>query len=141
MGDLKEEELNYTVIIEDPDHPAREKPKRKGKRPPKLLALVHQSGCTGCEVCIAGCPVDSIEIIPGPDPQNPSFQQLVEIDLARCIGCQNCAEDCPWDTITMYHHDDTFKVWGKETSKSLLYKEEEQEETQQEEELEKESGT
>ena len=45
-----------TTLVENPFHTARLKPARKGKRPPKLLAVVHQSGCTGCEVCIAGCP-------------------------------------------------------------------------------------
>ena len=109
------------LIIENPFHTARLKPKRKGKRPPKLLAVVHQSGCTGCEVCIQGCPVDSIELVPGPNPLNPQFNQTVEIDLARCIGCQNCSVDCPWETIMMYEHDDAFTAWSSETLKSELY--------------------
>ena len=111
-------------IVENPFHPAKLKAKRKGKRPPKLIAVVHQSGCTGCEVCIAGCPVDSIELVPGPNSQNPGFGQMVEIDIARCIGCQNCSQDCPWETITMYEHDDCFHAWEGETLKSGLYMEE-----------------
>lgn len=109
------------ILVENPFHPARLKPKRKGKKPPKLIAVVHQSGCTGCEVCIAGCPVDSIELVPGPDSSNPGFRQMVEIDIARCIGCQNCSQDCPWETITMYEHNDSFIAWGNETLKSSLY--------------------
>lgn len=109
------------VLVENPFHTARLKPKRKGKKPPKLLAVVHQSGCTGCEVCIAGCPVDSIELVPGPNPANPQFQQTVEIDLARCIGCQNCSQDCPWETITMYNSEDAFIAWGNESLNSELY--------------------
>lgn len=109
------------IVLENPYHTARFKPKRKGKKPPKLLAVVHQAGCTGCEVCIAGCPVDSIELVPGPDPSNPVFNQMVEIDLARCIGCQNCSQDCPWETISMYQHDDAFTAWGNETFASELY--------------------
>ena len=109
------------IIVENPFHTARLKPKRKGKKPPKLLAVVHQSGCTGCEVCIQGCPVDSIELVPGPNPENPQFGQMVEIDLARCIGCQNCSVDCPWETITMYEHDDAFTAWSSETLASELY--------------------
>lgn len=114
-----------SVKVENPFHTARVKAKRKGKKPPKLLAVVDQAGCTGCEVCIAGCPVDSIELVSGPDPNNPSYQQLVEIDLARCIGCQNCSVDCPWETIHMYQHDDAFLAWGSDTLKSELYIEEE----------------
>jgi formate hydrogenlyase subunit 6/NADH:ubiquinone oxidoreductase subunit I len=109
------------TILENPYHSARFKPVRKGKKPPKLLAVVHQSGCTGCEVCIAGCPVDSIELVPGPNPANPTFQQTVEIDLARCIGCQNCTKDCPWETITMYGNTDAFNAWADETLYSELY--------------------
>lgn len=109
------------VLVENPYHTARFKPLRKGKKPPKLIAVVHQSGCTGCEVCIAGCPVDSIELVPGPDANNPQFRQTVEIDIARCIGCQNCSQDCPWETITMYEHNDAFIAWGNETLKSDLY--------------------
>lgn len=109
------------ILVENPYHTARLKPKRKGKKPPKLLAVVHQDGCTGCEVCIAGCPVDSIELVPGPDPRNPGYQQTVEIDLARCIGCQNCSYDCPWETITMYKNEDAFIAWGNYTIKSDLY--------------------
>jgi formate hydrogenlyase subunit 6/NADH:ubiquinone oxidoreductase subunit I len=114
-------ETEEATIVENPFHPARVKPKRKGKKPPKLLAVVHQSGCTGCEVCIQGCPVDSIELVPGPDPLNPSFRQMVEIDLSRCIGCQNCSQDCPWETIMMYEHDSAFSAWSNETLSSDLY--------------------
>ncbi len=113
--------MENKILVNNPYHTARLKPLRKGKKPPKLLAVVHQSGCTGCEVCIAGCPVDSIELVPGPDPKNPSFQQTVEIDLERCIGCQNCSQDCPWETITMYQHEDAYVAWGRETLFSKLY--------------------
>lgn len=112
------------ILVENPYHTARLKPARKGKKGPKLLAVVHQSGCTGCEVCIQGCPVDSIELVPGPYADNPTFNQTVEIDLSRCIGCQNCSEDCPWETITMYEQQDAYIAWGSETLKSELYIEE-----------------
>ena len=119
--DNSDSDADDALIIENPFHTARLKPKRKGKRPPKLLAIVHQSGCTGCEVCIQGCPVDCIELVPGPALENPQFNQTVEIDLARCIGCQNCTVDCPWETIMMYEHDDAFTAWSNETLKSELY--------------------
>jgi len=117
---------NVKFLLENPYHTARLKPLRKGKKPPKLIAVVHQGGCTGCEVCIAGCPVDSIELVPGPDASNPTFRQTVEIDINRCIGCQNCSQDCPWETITMYQHDDSYTAWAGETLKSELYVAEEE---------------
>lgn len=107
------------IFIEDEKHPARSKPERKGKVPPKILAVVHQSGCTGCTVCIAGCPVDSIEIVKG--PLGTEMNQVVEIDLSRCIGCQNCSKDCPWETITMYKVEEVYEAWTRETLMSELY--------------------
>ena len=76
------------------------------KSPPKL-AVIDQSGCTGCECCIVFCPVDCIEIVPG--VQQAQMQQVVEVDLARCIGCSLCAKYCPWDTIKMLPHDEAVK--------------------------------
>lgn len=80
-----------------------EKPARKIKTP-KLLAVIDQSGCTGCEACVQFCPVDCIELVPG--PQFPDMHKMVEVDLDRCIGCKLCAKFCPWDTIHMIGKDE-----------------------------------
>ena len=86
------------------------------KQPPKL-AVINQSGCTGCEACIVFCPVDSIEIVPGVD--HTQLQQVVEIDLSRCIGCSLCAKHCPWDTILMLPYDQALKESFSYTLKSV----------------------
>ena len=86
------------------------------KTPPKL-AVINQSGCTGCEVCIVFCPVDCIEIVPG--AQHTQLQQVVEVDLARCIGCSLCAKNCPWDTIEMISHDEAIRVAPSMTLQSV----------------------
>ena len=31
------------------------------KKKPKLMAVVDEDGCTGCQVCVPFCPVDCIE--------------------------------------------------------------------------------
>ena len=47
----------FKGIPELPDY-AREKTKR-----PKLVAVVDEDNCTGCQVCVPFCPVDCIELI------------------------------------------------------------------------------
>ena len=80
-----------------PPNDARRAALVKGASRAKIKALVNLSACTGCEVCIAVCPVpDCIEKF-GDDPSN--FGVWVNYDI--CIGCQLCVKDCPWETIKM----------------------------------------
>src|ERR1051325_9982788 len=73
------------------------------KKLPKVLALLDEDMCTGCEACLVVCPVDCISTIPGPRHEQ-SFQ-VCTIDLPRCIGCTLCHQMCPWDCITMLPTD------------------------------------
>ncbi|MBI4249627.1 MAG: 4Fe-4S dicluster domain-containing protein [Elusimicrobia bacterium] len=80
-----------------PQNAARRAALVKGASKAKIKALVDLSACTGCEVCIAVCPVpDCIEKF-GDEP--PNWGVYVNYDI--CIGCQLCSKDCPWDTIRM----------------------------------------
>ena len=66
---------------------------------PKIMAVIHADGCTGCESCMEVCPVDCIYKV---NPtEYPGLQGFCDIDLDRCIGCKHCAQVCPWDAIDM----------------------------------------
>jgi electron transport complex protein RnfB len=91
------------------------KPERK--REPRLLAVINQAGCTGCEACIVFCPVDCIEIVPAVGIAQ--FQQLVEVDIERCIGCALCSKNCPWDTIPMFDYPQGIQNAPELTIKSI----------------------
>ncbi len=78
---------------------------------PKRLAVVDQTGCTGCAgapACVLFCEtvtvrdkvVDAIRVVK--TEGNPF--ELAYIELDKCIGCALCAEVCPWETIHMFFH-------------------------------------
>ncbi len=89
----------------------------KGASRAKIKALVNLGACTGCEVCIAVCPVPNCIEKFGEDPT--SFGVYVDYEI--CIGCQLCAKDCPWDTIRMVP---TPAVAGHKTSLESQFKHE-----------------
>lgn len=103
------------LTVEEIQAARAKKPARK--KQPKELAVIDQHGCTGCEACIVFCPVDCIELIPG--PEHPEFQKLVEVDLNRCIGCRLCSEHCPWDTIPMLSYEEGLKRQPELTVRSV----------------------
>ncbi len=81
-----------------PQNDARRAALVKGASKAKIKALIDLSACTGCEVCIAVCPVPQcIEKFGDEDPAAKG----VWVNYDICIGCQLCAKDCPWDTIRM----------------------------------------
>ena len=56
------------------------------------IEKIETERCTGCEICVDGCPMDVIR-----------FDKEAKKALIRykkdCIACYNCEEDCPEDAI------------------------------------------
>ena len=92
---------------------AKAKSPARKKKPPKL-AVIHQDGCTGCEVCIDYCPVENCIIkVPGPDFAD--LFPVVQVVNDLCIGCSLCEQNCPWETIDMVN----FAEWDKQQAELL----------------------
>lgn len=56
-----------------------------------LNAVVDRNSCTGCNSCVAVCPVKAIENING----------KAVINVKKCIGCTLCQKTCPFQAINM----------------------------------------
>ena len=86
----------YKIIPDIPDKITKKKKK------PKQIAVVDESNCTGCQVCIPFCPVDCIQPVSREKYNLPI--PPVQIRFNECIGCQICARVCSkltWDAIRM----------------------------------------
>ena len=60
------------------------------KRP--AVALIDESRCIGCTLCIDACPVDAIV---------GASQLMHTVVEPWCIGCELCVAPCPIDCISM----------------------------------------
>jgi electron transport complex protein RnfB len=55
-------------------------------------ALIDETRCIGCTLCIQACPVDAIA---------GSAQHMHTVLLEHCTGCELCLPPCPVDCIEM----------------------------------------
>jgi electron transport complex protein RnfB len=63
-----------------------------GVQKPRAVALIDESTCIGCTLCIQACPVDAIL---------GAAKQMHTIIASECTGCELCLPPCPVDCITM----------------------------------------
>lgn len=59
---------------------------------PKSVAVIDESVCIGCTLCIQACPVDAIA---------GAAKQLHTVIASECTGCELCVSPCPVDCIDM----------------------------------------
>lgn len=63
-----------------------------GTEQPRAAALIDESWCIGCTLCIEVCPVDAIVGAP---------KRMHTVLLEHCTGCELCLPPCPVDCIEM----------------------------------------
>jgi electron transport complex protein RnfB len=63
-----------------------------GVEQPRATALIDESWCIGCTLCIQACPVDAIVGAP---------KLMHTVLLQHCTGCELCIPPCPVDCIEM----------------------------------------
>jgi len=64
----------------------------RGVEGPRRLAVIDESWCIGCTLCINACPVDCIVGAP---------RRMHTVIDALCTGCELCVPVCPVDCIAM----------------------------------------
>jgi Na+-translocating ferredoxin:NAD+ oxidoreductase subunit B len=63
-----------------------------GSETPRTAALIDESRCIGCMLCIKACPVDAIV---------GAAKRMHTVLTASCTGCELCLPPCPVDCIDM----------------------------------------
>ena len=64
----------------------------RGIEAPRLLAVIDETWCIGCTLCIKACPVDCIIGAP---------KRMHTVMDADCTGCELCVPACPVDCIAL----------------------------------------
>jgi electron transport complex protein RnfB len=63
-----------------------------GSEAPRTVAVIDESWCIGCTLCIKACPTDAIV---------GSHKQMHTVIESACTGCDLCLPVCPVDCIEM----------------------------------------
>jgi electron transport complex protein RnfB len=63
-----------------------------GVERPLTMAVIDESRCIGCTLCISACPVDAII---------GASKRMHSVIASHCTGCDLCVPPCPVDCISM----------------------------------------
>lgn len=86
------------LLNQDPNVGNAEKPAEEVK----MLAVIDESQCIGCTLCIQACPVDAIL---------GASRQMHTVIAKECTGCELCVAPCPVDCIQMVSVPPTLTTW------------------------------
>jgi len=73
-----------------------------GVEKPKALAVIDETTCIGCTLCIQACPVDAIL------GASKFMHTVIE---SECTGCELCLPPCPVDCIEMVVKSRSLSDW------------------------------
>jgi electron transport complex protein RnfB len=59
---------------------------------PRVVALIDESACIGCTLCVQACPTDAIV---------GAGKRMHTVITADCTGCELCLPPCPVDCIEL----------------------------------------
>ena len=63
-----------------------------GEHKPRVVAVIDESQCIGCTICIQKCPVDAIA---------GAAKVMHTVIAIECTGCELCVAPCPVDCIVL----------------------------------------
>ena len=73
-----------------------------GAEGPRSLAVIDESRCIGCALCLKACPVDAIV---------GAAKHMHAVIDAFCTGCELCLPACPVDCISLVSASGTHTGW------------------------------
>ena len=73
-----------------------------GEEKPKQRAVIDESSCIGCTLCIQACPVDAII---------GAAKQMHTVATSLCTGCELCVKPCPVECIRMEVIPESIDNW------------------------------
>ena len=73
-----------------------------GAPKPKAVAVIDETLCIGCTLCIQACPVDAIL---------GAAKHMHTVIEKECTGCELCVAPCPVDCISMQAVQEDLNTW------------------------------
>ena len=73
-----------------------------GEEKPAEIAIIRESVCIGCTLCIQACPVDAIL---------GAAKMMHTVITSECTGCELCLPPCPVDCIDMVAPAPNIEQW------------------------------
>ncbi len=95
--------------------PEEEYKKIKLKKKPKMVAVVDEDSCVGCEYCLHVCPIPNCLALISVDDQSAQIESTCVVNEDTCIACKACETACPYDAIHVVKREE-IEAWKHSTN-------------------------